>query len=259
MNDDASSCYHVPSLSSYRRQETYQRQHEECRRGHAGSCRHRRGRGLPGRRRQGRRRAAVAGTGGRAAGLGRVGGRRGGSGEHELALGREVGGIERVLVGRAAGGGGPDLPHLVDRPHPGAQLQLAVHPHLPAAAGGVRGEVGGRERDGHRRRAQRHVPRDVVRIHGRRGGTRPLQRHQRLRARHALARWVQAPRHPSARRGRRGHERDGQGVLGRVVRPVQRRAQLRQVLARLVRPARRELLGGAGARRGREARRGQEE
>lgn len=243
-------------MPSYYREEAHQREHKECRRRHAGRGRGRRG--LAGRRRRGRRRAGVAS--GRATGHGGGRRRRRGRGsrfarEDELGLGGEVAGGESVLVGGPGGDGGADLPYMVDGLHAAVQLQLAVEPDLAGAAG-VGGEVGGRERDGRGGLAERHVAGDVVRPDGGRGGAGALERHERLRAGHALARGVERPGHPPVGPRRRGHERQREGRLGLVVGPVQRGPQLREVLALGVRLPRRELLGRAraGAGRGRRAR-----
>jgi hypothetical protein len=136
----------------------------------------------------------------------------------------------------------------------------AERPEDPDAAVGAElgGEVRRRERDGPG--LPERVPGHVVRPHGPRAaavGEGP--RHERLRARHAVARRVERPRHPAARRGRRGDERDVEVARRAVVGPVHGRAEAGQVVARRVGAVRGEGLTRAppAARRARR-RRGQQ-
>lgn len=165
----------------------------------------------------------------------------------QLGLGGEVVCPHGVRRGDAAAGdGGADLPHLVQHAPTVAGGAEAEPPEDPDAAVGAElgGEVGSRERDGPG--LPERVPGYVVRPDGPRRASAPVggegPRDERLRARHAVARRVERPRHPPAGRGGRRDERDGEVPRRAVVGPVHGRAQAGQVVARRVRAVRRERL-----------------
>jgi hypothetical protein len=176
------------------------------------------------------------------------GGGGGGPEQVQLGLGGEVVRPHSVRRGGPAGDGGADLPHLVqDARAVGSQPQPPVDPGAAVGAE-LGGEVGRRERYGPG--VPERVPGHVVRADGPRGcgaaavvGERP--RDERLRARHAVARRVERPRHPAARRGGRGDEGHGEVPRRAVVGPVHGRAEAGQVAAGRVRAVRREGLARA--------------